>query len=112
MRTAQSAPCLELVRKPEVQPLAPLVLRRSKILVLFVLAHGPPDVVAPLVPPHVVALDQNGSHGVPGNDPQDCPVSSAVDWGVVFSVDVGGDDAAGLDGPVTDSVILCFLTQR
>lgn len=76
------------MRKPEVKPLAPLILRSGKILVFLVLAHASPDVVAPLVPPHVVELDEDGSHGVPGDDAQDGPVSPAVYWRVVLAVDL------------------------
>jgi hypothetical protein len=56
-----------LVRKPEIQPLASLILGCSQIVVSLSLCHGRPDCLPLLVPHYVVILVKENPSDVPCN---------------------------------------------
>lgn len=99
--------------EPKVESLISSVLCRVEVLQSLRLGHGIPPLIAPLVPPHIVDLDQTVDYNVHAHNGEQLLLAAAVLRGVVGSVDVGGNDgtslhkhvvARGRDGSQSDAV--------
>lgn len=86
------------MRKPEIQPPIPHILRRLQILCPLLNRHPTPDLLPAFIPPNIVQLragvqNREVEHG----DGDEDGVAASVARSVVCAVDVGVDDGAGLD---------------
>jgi len=84
------SPPFHSVRKPEIQPLATLILGRGQVVVVLLLRQTVPDLVAPQVAPLVVVPDGDYQDYVPGHQAQQDLVANAVERGVGGVVDLEG----------------------
>ena len=88
------------MRKPKIQPLIPLILRRGQIVLLLLITHVLPDLIPIRIPLHIVVFNANNYHDIIRQDAQQDLVAPAIQRLVVVAVDVGADDAAGLHAHV------------
>lgn len=95
------------MREPEIKPLSALVLGRLHVVNLLLPGQFRPRRFATLVPRDVVELDQIEQNDVEAADRQQNLVAADVERSVVFSVDVGTDDVAGLHEHVVQSCRYC-----
>ena len=85
------------MRKAEVQPAIPYILRRREIVRLLLGCHRVPDPITLLVAPDVVQLRAGvEDEEVDAADRDQHAVSAPVPRRVVLAVDVRGDDGAQL----------------
>lgn len=97
-----------LVSETEVQASISYILRRFKIIRPFFGGHRIPNFISLVVSPNIVQL----CAGIQEDEVNDtycneCAISSAVAWRIVFAVDVGGDDTRGLHKHVVDRSVDC-----
>jgi hypothetical protein len=69
-------------------PLVPFIGSSLKIVVLLLLCHHTPLLVAFVVPPHIVILSPNDECEVPRHEPEQNLVAAAVERLIIVSVDL------------------------
>lgn len=84
------------MRKPEIQPLVPLISRRLQVLVLLLRCHCIPLTIPVLVPPYIVPLGQEIQPNIPNRHTQQSAIAAFVIRRIVCTVHVGRDDGASL----------------
>lgn len=84
------------MRKPEIQPLIPLIRSRGQIPHPLLLRHRGPLGRPTLIPPHIVELGQDIEPDIQHGQRQQSAVPALVAGRVVGAVDVRCDDARGL----------------
>jgi len=86
------------MRKPEIQPLIPLIRAIVNIIPPLLLAQRKPLLLPPLVLQDIVSFCAEEAQQHENVDGDEDGVAAVVERGVVGAVDVGGDDVAELDG--------------
>tara|TARA_R110002060_G_scaffold48764_7_gene59734 strand:- start:444 stop:644 length:201 start_codon:yes stop_codon:yes gene_type:complete len=66
------------MRKPEIQPLSPLILRTSNIILLLLNRHRIPDSVPLLVATDVVCFDEVEEHNIEAADAEEDLIASDI----------------------------------
>jgi hypothetical protein len=89
--------------KSKVQPLIPFISRRGQIIHLLIFTHSIPFPVPLPIPFHVVHLGAQVQEDVEHYEEEQDLVSTFVSRGIIFLVDVGGDDAGCLNAHVVQS---------
>jgi hypothetical protein len=74
------------MRKPKINPLIPLILRRSQIRIPLRLSHDLPPLGALVVAIHVVALDGDDEDEIPGQDSEEDFVAASIQRFVIVLV--------------------------
>lgn len=84
----ECSPKLLLVRESEVQSLTSIILRGIQVVVLLCNAHTVPNRLPCLVPPHVVALDEESEYDVHRDNANKSLVALSVVWCIIRLVDL------------------------
>jgi hypothetical protein len=90
------------MRKPKIQPLIPLILRRRQVPQPLFLRHRPPNLLPIRIPFHVIHLRPQIQKHIKHQDRKEDVISTFIARGVVGLVDVGGDYAGCLDAHVVE----------
>lgn len=93
---------MQLVIKAEIESLVALICSVSDVVITFIWSHGIPNLVSLLVSPDVIHF-----HGKKQWDDQHCQieelaVSTTIQWQIVFSIKVAGEDAATLSDHIVN----------
>lgn len=89
--------------KSEIQSLVTLISSSVQVLVLLLLSHTTPSLLANRVATHVVSLGRHDGEEVPRDDTDEISVSAAVMWLIILTVDVRSNDGGGLNAHVVQS---------
>ena len=84
------------MRKSEVQALIALIFGRLQIRLFILPRHGVPNCLSLLVDRHIEDLRTDEQHKIVRTNGNKHLVSAAVQWLIIFAVDILRDDAAGL----------------
>jgi hypothetical protein len=74
------------VGEAEVQPFVPLIFRRVQIMVLLLLTHSVPNLVASFVPPNIVTFNKDSHHDIPAHKGKKNFVSLPIEGCIISSV--------------------------
>lgn len=86
----------DLMYESKIQPLHTFVLGANYVLVLLLLGHRVPLLISDLIAPDIERLDDEEQRDVDAANSEQDLVTPAVQWLVVFAVDVRRDDVPRL----------------